>query len=253
MNSAPMPRVVAHRGASAAAPENTLLAMRRAAAFGARWAECDVRLTADETPVIFHDATLERTTNGEGRVAERHAWEIADLDAGAWFGPEAVGERVPTLDALLGVAASLGLGLNVEIKAESDRAAEATAAAVAPQLRAATLPLVVSSFRAAALAALRRHAPDVRVGLLCRERIDDEVVAAARALAAVSLHADHHGFDEAAILRVTGAGLWPAAYTVNDAGRATELWRIGVRTVITDRPDTLLARAAALGLSDSAG
>lgn len=248
-----MPRVVAHRGASAAAPENTCAAMRRAAAMGARWAECDVRLTADETPVVLHDATLERTTNGRGRLADTRADDIATLDAGAWFAPEAVGEPVPTLAALLAVAASLGLGLNVEIKADSDPAAAATAAAAAPLLRAATVPLVVSSFRPAALAALRRGAPELAVGLLCRATIDAAVIAEARALEAVSLHADQRGFTAAAVAQVVDAGLWPAAYTVNTPERAETLWRLGVRTVITDHPDTLLARAAATGFSDSAG
>jgi glycerophosphoryl diester phosphodiesterase len=124
---------------------------------------------------------------------------------------------------------------------------------VAPRLRAATLPLVVSSFRPAALAALRRRAPDVALGLLCGATIDAAVIAEARELGAASLHADHRGFRGATVARVIDAGLRPAAYTVNDADRAETLWRMGVPTVITDRPDTLLARAAALGLNDSAG
>ena len=107
-----MPAVVAHRGASAAAPENTLAAMRRAAEMGARWAECDVRLSADGVPVVIHDGTLDRTTDGRGALAAHTAAELARLDAGSWRDAAFAGEPVPTLAALLEEARRLGLGLN---------------------------------------------------------------------------------------------------------------------------------------------
>lgn len=238
-----MPAVVAHRGASAAAPENTLAALRLAAAMGARWAECDVRLSADGVAVVLHDATLERTTDGRGPVAARTAAELAALDAGGWFDAAFAGERVPTLAAVTAEASRLGLGLNLEIKAESAAAAGATADAVAPVLAAWSGALVVSSFHATALAALRETAPALRRGMLCRRRVGTAELAIAHALAAVSLHADRRAFAAATTARIAAAGLWPVAYTVNDAAEAARLWRAGVATLITDTPDRLLAAA----------
>ena len=164
-----LPTVVAHRGASAAAPENTLAAFARAAEMGARWVECDVRLTADRVPVVIHDATLDRTTDLTGAVADRTVAAIARLDAGAWFGPACLGEPVPTLQATLDAATRHGLGLNVELKAESDAAASRTALAVVPLLATWPGPLVVSSFAQPALATLARAAPALRLGLLDRK------------------------------------------------------------------------------------
>ncbi len=77
-------RVIGHRGAMGHAPENTIASIRRAAALGAAWVEVDVRLTADGRLVLMHDATLGRTTDGEGLVQEATLAEIAALDAGAW-------------------------------------------------------------------------------------------------------------------------------------------------------------------------
>ena len=238
-----LPTVVAHRGASAAAPENTLAAFARAAEMGARWVECDVRLTADRVPVVIHDATLDRTTDGTGAVADRTVAAIARLDAGAWFARAFAGEPVPTLEATLDAATRHGLGLNVELKAEATAAARATAAGVAPLLAAWSGPLVVSSFAQSALAALAGAAPSLRLGLLCR-RASSQAIARARAVGAVSLHVERRAFDAAAVCRVEAAGLWPVAYTVNDTAVAARLWGLGVRTLITDRPADLLAVAA---------
>jgi glycerophosphoryl diester phosphodiesterase len=235
-----LPAVVAHRGASAAAPENTLAALRRAAEMGARWAECDVRLTADGVPVVIHDATLERTTDGRGAVARRRAAELAALDAGRWFDAAFAGEPLPTLAAMTAEARRLGLGLNVEIKAVGDAAARATAAAAAPLLAELGEDVVVSSFADGALATMNTVAPSIRRGLLCRRRVGAAQLARARAVAAVSLHADRRALDASTAARVEAAGLHPVAYTVNECAEAVRLWRAGVPTVITDRPDALL-------------
>jgi glycerophosphoryl diester phosphodiesterase len=93
----PLPRWIGHRGAAAHAPENTLASLRRAAADGARWVEFDLRLTADEVPVLLHDATLERTTDGSGPVASRRWDELRRLDAGGRRAPEFRGEPLPSL------------------------------------------------------------------------------------------------------------------------------------------------------------
>ncbi|NJP49496.1 glycerophosphodiester phosphodiesterase [Streptomyces sp. SBST2-5] len=103
------PEVVAHRGASAYAPENTLQAVDKAAELGIDWVENDVQRTKDGELVVMHDDNLQRTTNAEEVFPDRAPWrvkdftaaEIARLDAGSWFGPEYAGARVPTLEQYL--------------------------------------------------------------------------------------------------------------------------------------------------------
>src|SRR5690606_3020467 len=108
--------VQAHRGASTVAPENTIAAFRAARDQGARWVELDVALLADGTPVVIHDVTLDRTTNGKGPLGEMTAADLAGLDAGSWFGAQFAGERLSTLPDVLTALGELGLNVNVEIK-----------------------------------------------------------------------------------------------------------------------------------------
>ncbi len=84
-----LPRIIGHRGAKASTPENTLAGIRRANDDGGKWVEFDVKLTKDSVPILMHDATLDRTTNGKGRVAEHALAQIRQLDAGSWFGDRA--------------------------------------------------------------------------------------------------------------------------------------------------------------------
>jgi len=112
-------RRVAHRGGAADAPENTLVAFRGAAAAGIGTWELDVQLTTDGALVVFHDETLDRTTDGTGPLAGHSLAALQALDAGAWFGPGWAGERIPTLDAVIALARSQvdgGARLLIEIK-----------------------------------------------------------------------------------------------------------------------------------------
>lgn len=93
--------IIAHKGASGIAPENTMVAFQKALDLGVDMIELDVRHTKDEEIVVFHDSTLERTTNGRGLVEEKTLAEIKELDAGSWFHPDYTGEKVPTLKEVL--------------------------------------------------------------------------------------------------------------------------------------------------------
>ena len=93
--------IIAHRGASGHAPEHTFAAYDRAVAMGADYLEQDLQQTADGELVVLHDDTLDRTTDGTGRVDARTLAEVRELDAGSWFAPEFAAERVPTLDEVL--------------------------------------------------------------------------------------------------------------------------------------------------------
>jgi glycerophosphoryl diester phosphodiesterase len=116
--SAQRPLVLAHRGALQEAPENTLPAFRLALEQGADGVELDVRLTRDGQPIVFHDATLNRTTDGRGLVARATLSELRRLDAGAMFGPAFAGTRLCTLGEALETLSSAKL-VNIELKGPS--------------------------------------------------------------------------------------------------------------------------------------
>ncbi|MEO1090992.1 MAG: glycerophosphodiester phosphodiesterase family protein [Pseudomonadota bacterium] len=245
-----LPPIVAHRGASATAPENTLAAFGRAAQLGATWIEFDVRLARCGTPVVIHDPTLERTTNGHGPVDESSADALAGLDAGAWFGDAFAGEGVPTLAATLSFAEAHGLGCNVEVKAESIERAETTAAAIAPLLLVSGAAYLVSSFALEALRTIRALAPTIRLGLLVGRRTTTEDVVLARQMGCVSFHAHARAYDGRLIEKLRTTELWPVAYTVNDPRHARDLLELGVKTIITDRPAELAAGPIGFSRSD---
>src|SRR5437762_13057428 len=92
--------VIAHRGASGNAPENTMAAFKKAVALGANFIETDLQLSRDARFVAIHDATVNRTTNGQGTVHDMTLTELRRLDAGSWFGSEFAGERIPTLEEI---------------------------------------------------------------------------------------------------------------------------------------------------------
>ena len=109
------PLIIGHRGASGEAPENTMASFRLAVEQGADILETDVHLSADGVPVVIHDHTLDRTTNGHGLVARHTLAQIQALDAGSWYSKEYAGERIPTLDDLIRWASGKTL-LAIEIK-----------------------------------------------------------------------------------------------------------------------------------------
>ena len=108
-------RVIGHRGSMAKAPENTLDSFRRAALDGALWIELDVHLTSDGVPIVFHDNTLERTSDGSGPLSEITLSDLKRLDAGSWFNPSFAGTRIPTLAEAVTLSDELGLSMNVEM------------------------------------------------------------------------------------------------------------------------------------------
>lgn len=232
----PYPRIVAHRAGGSVAPENTLVGLRAAAGLGFGGVEVDVRLAACGTPVLIHDATVDRTTDGYGTVSDLSAAELRRLDAGVWFGNEYAGEPVPTLEAAMVLARATGLWMNLELKAEGDEAAETgavVARAVAKHWGDASPPPLLSSFSEAALAAARDAAPDLPRALLV-ESLPADWRERAEGLGCRALHADHRRLTRELVDTIHAAGLAVAAYTVNDPGRAITLFEWGLDGLFTD-------------------
>jgi len=199
-----------------------------------------VRLCGDGALVLCHDARLDRTTDGSGLIAALPLAAIRQFDAGALFDPAFAGERVPTLDEALDLAAELGLGVNIEIKADH-RLEEATAAACAAVLsrrQADADMMLVSSFLPTALAALQALVPQIRSGLLFRS-IPSGWAKLAQPLACGVIGADQRRLRPDRVAAVRAAGYQLAAFTVNDPARAGLLFDWGVTSVFSDVPDIM--------------
>jgi len=247
-NGWPWPRLLAHRGGGALAPENTLAAFNAGHARGYRAAEFDAVLTADDVPVLLHDERVDRTTNGHGSIARLPLAEVRRLDAGSWFGSAFAGERIPTLEEVLAHCRRLGTWLNVEIKptpGREERTGTLVARTVAGSWPVATADApLLSSFSPAALSAARAEAPHLSRALLVgaigpdwRQRLQE--------LGCTALHCDQSRLTSQRAAEVRAAG-WPIlCYTVNDASRLAQLREWGVQAACTDRID--LIPAGALG------
>jgi glycerophosphoryl diester phosphodiesterase len=238
-----LPPVIGHRGAAAAAPENTLASLRMASTLGATWVEFDVKLTADGVPILIHDDRLERTTDGLGRVSERTLAQIRVLDAGGWFAPAFIGERVPTLEEALALCLDLGLGINVEIKPSRGREVEtarATIAALREHWPAQAPSPLISSFAHAALLVARDLAPGLPRGYLT-DRVPRAWALELQRYGCATLHANQRWITAQRIRSLRAAGVPLLLYTVNDPERAGRLLRLGATSVFTDRVDEVLA------------
>lgn len=155
---------IAHRGYSGRYPENTLLAFEKAIELGCRWLECDVRLTSDGVPVVIHDATVDRTTNGTGVVSDLAWSHIRALDAGSWKEATFVGERVPSLDELLDTVHGRAQ-IVVELKCDTERVDEILDVV---ERRNAISWTAASAFEWETIVRVRQIAPNWRTTYLTR-------------------------------------------------------------------------------------
>ncbi len=233
--------VVAHRGNSSVAPENTLAAVSSAIDAGATSVEIDVQLTADRVPVVIHDDTLDRTTDGTGPVAAVRSRELRTLDAGTWFSPAFAGEPVPLLDDVLDLLdRHPGVHLLLEVKGVWD---VADVALVADAIEGWALAdrVVAQSFSVATVAALATAAPWLRRGLLVAAA--DGALELARHLGAAACNPDGRVLRERPgfVAEAHAAGVTVTPWTVNDPDRWAVLHELGVDGIITDRPAELLA------------
>ena len=156
---------IAHRGASGYAPENTFAAFRKAVAMGAGFIETDLQLSRDARFVAIHDATVNRTTNGQGSVHEMTLADLRKLDAGSWFGSEYAGERIPTLEEILEFAKKHDVVFYLELKPSGSWGGEH---ALISALRESgeIARTVVISFDPLILTSVRKIEPTLMTGLL---------------------------------------------------------------------------------------
>jgi glycerophosphoryl diester phosphodiesterase len=241
--------VIAHRGASRDAPENSLAAFRLAAEMGADAVELDARLSADGAVVVLHDQTLDRTTNGTGSVSDRSLAELKTLDAGAKFDPRFAGQRIPSLDEVFETIGGRLL-INLELKNYErvfDRLAEGVIRIV--RRHALERRVLLSSFNPFALRTARRLAPDVPRALLVWQGQNGWMTAALRRLTTFeAYHPQDSMTDRATIAEQHARGRRVNVWTVNDVERMRELLLLGCDGLITDVPE--VARQAVRDVAD---
>lgn len=231
------PIVVAHRGGAALAPENTLVAYRQAMAAGARVAELDIHMSADGVPVVIHDATTLRTTGVDALVSAMKWSDLAGLDAGAWFGPQFAGERLPTLGDVLDLTHGK-LTLCIEIKAGAG-VVEAVTREV--DARGVRNHVVVFSFDAEALGGIRAAMPEVATLLLSSHSgtppgYGPETVTRALELGVSAIGYSHRLVTPELVRAAHEAGLPVFVWTVNQPEVAAAMRALGVDGIITDAP-----------------
>ena len=237
--------VIAHRGYSQVAPEDTMAAYESAARAGADFLENDVQSTADGVPVILHDNTLDRTTDGTGRLDEAQSADVATLDAGSWFSPYFTGQRVPTSIEMLRHAKAKGRQVLLEIKGPETRT---EIERIVKEVGDAAMKesTVIQSFDPEILRTVHDIDPTLRLGLL-RSTLDADPVAAARSAFAATYNPAWTALagrpDVVASLHAAGVAVQP--WTVDDPRQWDAMDRMGVDGVITNRAGGLIGWQAA--------
>lgn len=235
------PLIIAHRGWSARAPENTLSAFRLAMEFGVDGLELDVHMSRDGHVVVCHDERLERTTDGRGHIVEHSLEQLKQLDAGSWFSKEYAGERIPTLRELLeGITKSKWRGLiNIELKSGVVRY-PGLEQAVADLVREFDLveEVLISSFNHYSLVEIRRIASEIKTAPLYISGLY-QPWEYARSLGSQALHPMHAAAQPEIIAGAHAAGVLVNTWTIDQPDLARRLSDAGIDGIITNRPDEI--------------
>ncbi len=237
-----LPKIIGHRGCAGYAPENTLEGIHTAADMGIEWVELDVKITKDEIPIIFHDDTLDRTTNGGGNIADRTLEELKELECGNWYGESFAGIQIPTLEEAIDVLLERNLGLNLEIKPCPGK--EKETAEVALDLLSTIWDdhdrLLISSFEHVSLETALDMAEDWHRGFLMPEEWPEnwEEMVQYLDVSTVNVIADKVTREQ--VESIMDLEKTIMAHTVNNPDQARLLQRWGVDGFFSDVPDVLL-------------
>ncbi len=234
--------VIAHRGFSGQAPENTLASFKKAIELGSDMIELDVRFSKDGQVVVIHDNTIDRTTNGRGKVADYTLKELKQFDAGSWFAPQFSGEQIPTLKEVLELAKGR-IRVNIEIKNESlgqyavtdlaDRALqEVKEAEMADQI-------IFSSFYPSALTRIKQRDPRIWVALLYSRSWNYlPEITGGNPFSVLNLRNSY--LTKGKIATIHQKGMKVNVYTVNSEEEMQQFVEWGIDGIITNRPDRLI-------------
>ena len=231
--------IIAHRGASAVAPESTAVAIRAAVRAGAGMIELDVQMTRDGRLVVFHDERLDRTTNGRGRLARQSYARLARLDAGSWFHPRFTGERILLVSHALRLIPSR-VRVNLELK--STPRGDALVSAVRRLVRGVHRQgrVLISSFDATVLRLARSCGLPIALIDGASGGVDaDRALRRAIRLGCAAWHPSDRIVTCRRVLQAHAAGLRVRVWTVDERRRARQLRRWGVDGIFTNDPARL--------------
>jgi glycerophosphoryl diester phosphodiesterase len=229
--------VIAHRGASSYAPENTFAAFDLALRMGVSHIELDVHSTRDGHIVVIHDETVDRTTNGHGPVMSHSLAALTALDAGAWFEGRFAGERIPRLADVLERYKGRA-HIHTEIKGHGDHLSERTVDLV--RRHGMADQVTITSFQRARLAETRAYAPELPTGWLVGE-ITDAIVTEARAMGLTQLCPRASTVTAELVHRLHGDGFIVRAWGVSTEELMRQVVTAGADGMTVNFPDKLLS------------
>ncbi|ASG07398.1 glycerophosphoryl diester phosphodiesterase [Vibrio anguillarum] len=233
------PMIIGHRGVAGHYPENTQVSVQAAIDLGLKWVEVDVQPTQDHILVVCHDHTIDRCSNGKGRIDSYTLEQLQQFDFGGWFDPQFAGEPIMTLETLLTLAKQHSLGLNIEVKMDKHDVAQ-VAAQLKAQLDQCGLPneqIVLSSFSHAIMRELYQHCPGYKLAVLSERltRKDKQVLAEIDAFGC-NLNYQWISAKHIAELHQAGYQIW--CYTVNNPKKFKHL--NSVDAIFSDDPQCFL-------------
>ncbi|MGL3149476.1 glycerophosphodiester phosphodiesterase [Microbacterium sp. A82] len=227
--------VIAHRGDSAVAPENTMPAFASTTDAGAKYIEIDIRMSKDGVPVVIHDSTVDRTTNGTGMVSEMTIEELRALDAGSWFDDSFTGTKIPTLDEVASHIADSSTDVMIEYKGTWSQSAIQT---TVEMLDAAGLDgrVITQSFSKKTVANISELAPRLPVGWLT-EKLDPSTIATAQKIGADAVNPSRASAQGVALAHQAKLGVF--VWTHDSDPDWESLTAMGVDGIITNHPVAL--------------
>lgn len=230
--------IAGHRGDRSVAPENTLSALAAALSGPLEFVETDVQLTLDRVPVVIHDRTLDRTTDGTGSVANRTLAQLLPLDAGSWYGPQFAGERIPQLSQFLDLLVDArGKKAMIELKGDwSPDELQLVTAQI--YLRGLQNRVVFAAFDPDTLHALRDTVSAIP-RVVIRRALPKDPVGFVREVGAMAVLTSAKSMSGRAVDELHAAGLGVMVYTLNSEKRWTSALSLGVDGIITDVPSEL--------------
>lgn len=228
------PLIVAHRGASGLAPENTLASLRKAMDIGSDYSEIDVHLTKDGRVVLLHDDTLNRTTNDSGKIYEKTLAELKGVDAGGWFGPQFRGEPIPTLESVIETVRG-NMKLNVEIKISGYEPDIAERVIEIIRAHHFEKECMVTSFDSKTIRRVEELAPDLQTGLIIGEEYEDDPFNGPWDL----ISTNYKNVTREFVTKAGKTGKPIHVWTVNDPKEMQRLMDLKVEGIITNYPHIL--------------
>lgn len=229
--------IVGHRGVAGTHPENTKASIEQAAKLGLKWIEVDIQPTQDDQLVVCHDHTLERCSDGKGRVDEHTLAELRQLDFGSWKSEQFAGEKILTLEELLTLVEQHDLSVNLEIKVDSRHQAPYVVDLLHDELIRSNLDtdkVLLSSFSHKVVAEMARHLPRYRVGVITEQLTQDDLMLI-NEVKAFSCHMNYEHVDQSDLDTLNEANIQAWCYTVNDPSQFKFLSKVDA--VFTDFPN----------------